>query len=130
MDVRVTDWEHIGPPPIWHRFNFWLGILFQCLKWEGLSISCWSWPSIHSHLKKNRGISLALVACPISDAPITCIPADYELLYRNAEVYAITYSFSLYNKYIVYFIMMYLFIWLYNSIISVNSLIYFVFDFM
>ena len=40
-------------------------------------------------LEKNRGISLALAACPILDTLLTCIPADEEPLCGNAAVYAI-----------------------------------------
>ena len=38
-------------------------------------------------LKKSRGISPVLAACPISDALITRIPADEEPLCGNAAVY-------------------------------------------
>ena len=40
-------------------------------------------------LEKSRGISPVLVACPISDALITRIPADEEPLCGNAAVYAV-----------------------------------------
>ena len=40
-------------------------------------------------LEKSRGISPVLVACPISDALITWIPADEEPLCGNAVVYAV-----------------------------------------
>ena len=40
-------------------------------------------------LKKSRGISPVLEACPVSDALITQIPADEEPFCGNAAVYAI-----------------------------------------
>ena len=40
-------------------------------------------------LKKSRGISPVLAACPISDSLITQIPADEEPLCGNAAVYAV-----------------------------------------
>ena len=40
-------------------------------------------------LKKSRGISPVLEACPISDAVITRIPADEEPLCGSAAAYAV-----------------------------------------
>ena len=40
-------------------------------------------------VKKSRGISPVLEACPISDALITQIPADKEPLCGSAAVYAV-----------------------------------------
>ena len=87
-------------------FNSWLGtfhLLSELLPSLGKDIKLLNYSSVpistnpawgtcknpQGLLKKNRGISLVLVACPLSDILITEIPANEEPLCGNEAVCAV-----------------------------------------